>query len=176
MKSKIIIIAEAGVNHNGKLTLAKKLIKAAALSGADYVKFQTYDPDSMIRKDAKLAHYQRKNIKSNATQYKILQKYKLKESWYKTLIAYSKKNNIKFLSSPFDIKSISFLNKFNLDFIKIPSGEIDNLPYLMKIAKLKKKIILSTGMSNLEEVNQAIKVLKNAGLKKKIYKCSTLSL
>ena len=167
MKSKIIIIAEAGVNHNGKLSEAKKLIKAASLAGADYVKFQTYDPDSMIRKKTKLANYQKKNIKSNVTQYKMLKKYKLNENWYESLITYSKKNNIKFLSSPFDIKSILFLKKFNLDFIKIPSGEIDNIPYLIKIAQLKKKIILSTGMSNFEEVSKAIKVFKNAGLKKK---------
>ena len=165
MKNKTIIIAEAGVNHNGSLSLAKKLIKAASRAGADYVKFQTYDVDSMIRKNTKLTIYQKKNLKKNLTQYEILKKYKLRNNWYRSLILYSKKNNIKLISSPFDIKSIQLIKKFNFDYIKIPSGEINNLPYLKVLAKQKKKLILSTGMSTLSEVKNAISILRSKGLK-----------
>ena len=164
---KIIIIAEAGVNHNGSLSLAKKLILSAAKSGADYVKFQTFNPESMIKLDTKLAKYQQRNIKKKTSQYKILKKYQLKESHYKILINYSKKNNIKFISSPFDIESINFLSKLGLDFLKIPSGEINNFPYLKEIARLNKKLILSTGMSNLKEIGNSIKILTKYGTKRK---------
>ena len=139
MKNKVIIIAEAGVNHNGKLSVAKRLIEQASKTGADYVKFQTYDLEETITKNTKLAKYQKRNIKKNLSQYDILKKYRLKEKWYTDLISHSKKNKIKLISSPFDIKSIKFLKKFNLDFIKVPSGEINNLPYLKAVGKLKKK-------------------------------------
>ena len=164
---RTIIIAEAGINHNGKINLAKKLIKAAARSGADYIKFQTYNTEKMIIPNAKLANYQKKNISKIKTQFEMLKKYELKKAYYKLLINYAKKNKIKFLSSPFDQDSITFLNKFNLDFIKIPSGEIDNFPYLKKIGKIKKKIILSTGMSTLKEVNLAINTIIKYGSKRK---------
>ena len=176
MKNKTIIIAEAGVNHNGSLSLAKKLIKAASRAGADYVKFQTYDVDSMIRKNTKLTIYQKKNLKKNLTQYDILKKYKLRNNWYESLILYSKKNNIKLISSPFDIKSIQLIKKFNFDYIKIPSGEINNLPYLREVAKQKKDVIMSTGMSTLEEVSTSIKILEASGLSRKkitILHCTT---
>jgi|TARA_B110000211_G_C14066187_1_gene547762 N,N'-diacetyllegionaminate synthase len=165
--NRTIIIAEAGVNHNGKLSLAKKLIVAAAKSGADYVKFQTFEPSQMIRPKTKMARYQKKNIKKNFSQYQMLKKYQLKKNYYEDLIQHSKKNNIKFISSPFDIESIKFLNKLKLDFIKIPSGEIDNYPYLKALGKLNKKIILSTGMSNLKEILAAIKILTKFGTNKK---------
>ena len=164
---KTIIIAEAGINHNGKIDLAKKLIKAAARSGADYIKFQTYNTEKMIVPNARLAIYQKQNIKKIKTQFEMLKKYELKKDFYKVLINYAKKNRIKFLSSPFDEESISLLNKYNLDFIKIPSGEIDNFPYLKKLGKIKKKIILSTGMSTLKEVSLAINTLTRYGLKRK---------
>lgn len=166
-KNKVIIIAEAGVNHNGKLSIAKKLIKEASKAGADYVKFQTYYLDSLIIKKADPTIYQKKNLKKKISQYDILKKYRLKDEWYKDLIYYSKKNKIKFISSPFDIRSIEFLKKFKLDYIKVPSGEINNLPYLKVLAKTKKKIILSTGMSDLKEIKTAINILKKEGLSKK---------
>ena len=166
-KSKILIIAEAGVNHNGKLTTAKKLIVAAAKAGADFVKFQTFNPDEMIIKSTKLAKYQKQNLKKKISQYKMLKKYELKKKWYNTLISCCKKNDIKFISSPFDVSSIHFLEKLKLNYIKIPSGEIDNYPYLKEIAALKKRTILSTGMSTLDEIRYAIKVLNKFGLSKR---------
>lgn len=162
---RTIIIAEAGINHNGKINLAKKLIKAAASSGADYIKFQTYNTEKMIVPNAKLAFYQKNNITETKTQFEMLKKYELRKDFYKVLINYAKINKIKFLSSPFDEESITLLNKYNLDFIKIPSGEIDNFPYLRNLGKLKKKIILSTGMSTLKEINLAIKTLTKYGTK-----------
>ena len=162
---RTIIIAEAGINHNGKINLAKKLIKAAASSGADYIKFQTYNTEKMIVPNARLALYQKNNITETKTQFQMLKKYELRKDFYKVLINYAKINKIKFLSSPFDEESITLLNKYNLDFIKIPSGEIDNFPYLRNLGKLKKKIILSTGMSTLKEINLAIKTLTKYGTK-----------
>ena len=163
---KIIIIAEAGINHNGNLNLAKKLILGASKAGADYIKFQTYEPENMIKPNTKLADYQKMNNKKERSQYEMLKKYQLKKNYYEKLIKYSKLKKIKFLSSPFDIESIKFLKKFNLEFIKIPSGEINNYPYLKFLGKLNKKIILSTGMSNLKEVSDAIKILIRFGTKK----------
>ena len=124
------------------MSLAKKLIKAASRAGADYVKFQTFKAESMIRKNTKLTIYQKKNLKKNLTQYDILKKYKLRNNWYESLILYSKKNNIKLISSPFDIKSIQLIDLFNFDYIKFPST-FNNLPYLKVLAKQKKKLILS---------------------------------
>ncbi len=164
---KILIIAEAGVNHNGKLNYAKKLIMAASKAGADFVKFQTFNPDEMIIKTTELANYQKNNLKKKISQYKMLKKYELNKKWYKNLIDCCKKNKIKFISSPFDISSIHFLKKLNLDYVKIPSGEIDNYPYLIEIASLKKKTILSTGMSTLNEIDFALRTLLKFGLSKK---------
>lgn len=159
-KNKTIIIAEAGVNHNGKMQLAKKLIDVASKAGADYVKFQTYDVDYLILKNTKTANYQKKNLKKDLSQYSMLKKYQLSSNDHKILIKYSKKKNIKFLSTAFDEKSLELLSKYKLDYIKIPSGEITNYPFLKKISKLKKKILLSTGMSSIEEIKDALKVLK----------------
>ena len=160
-KDKTIIIAEAGVNHNGKIRLAKKLIDVASKSGADYVKFQTFDVDNLILKNTKTALYQKRNLKSNISQYSILKKYQLSENDHKELINYSKKKRIKFLSTAFDDKSLNLLQNYRLDYIKIPSGEITNYPFLKKISKLKKKILISTGMATLDEIKQALKVFKN---------------
>ena len=165
-KDKIIIIAEAGVNHNGKLSLAKKLVSEAAKSGADYIKFQTFETESMVKPSTRLANYQKSNLKGNLSQFDMLKKYELKKKDYKILIKFAKNKNIKFISSPFDINSINFLKKFNLDFIKIPSGEINNFPYLRAIGKLKRKVILSTGMSTLGEISYALKILRTYGTKK----------
>ena len=164
---KTIIIAEAGVNHNGKVNLAKKLISKAANSGADFIKFQTYKTEDIVISKAALAFYQKKIVNKFKNQFQMLKKYELKHSDVKKLIKFSKTKKIKFLSSPFDIGSIKFLNQFNLEYFKIPSGEITNYMYLKTIGALKKKIILSTGMSTLQEVKNAIKVLIKYGTKKK---------
>ena len=164
-KNKIIVIAEAGVNHNGNINLAKKLIDVASKAGADYVKFQTFDVDQLILKNTKTASYQKRNLKNNISQYQMLKKYQLTDDYHKELLKYSKKKKIKFLSTAFEEKSLSLLKKYKLDYIKIPSGEITNYPFLNQISKLKKKILLSTGMATLDEIKQAIKALR----KKKKY-------
>ena len=137
--NKVIIIAEAGVNHNGNIEYAKKLIDVAAKAGVDYVKFQTFDVDNLILKNTKTAIYQKENLKKNISQYSMLKKYQLTEADHKNLIKYSKKKKIKFLSTAFDEKSLNLLKKYNLDYIKIPSGEITNYPFLKQISKHKKK-------------------------------------
>ncbi len=160
-KNKTIIIAEAGVNHNGKIQLAKKLIDVASKAGADYVKFQTYDVDNLILKNTRTANYQKKNLKKkNLSQYSMLKKYQLSAYDHKILIKYSKKKKINFLSTAFDDKSLELLGKYKLDYIKIPSGEITNYPLLKKISKFKTKVLLSTGMSSIEEIKSALKVLR----------------
>ena len=160
LKNKTIVIAEAGVNHNGNINLAKKLIDVASKAGADYVKFQTFDVDQLILKNTKTAGYQKRNLKNDISQYQMLKKYQLTDSSHKELFKYSKKKKIKFLSTAFEEKSLRLLAKYNLDYIKIPSGEITNYPLLKQISKLKKKILLSTGMATLGEINQAIKALR----------------
>ena len=167
---KLIIIAEAGVNHNQKKAYAFKLIKVAKKCGADYVKFQTFIPEFLTSSIAPKAKYQIKNMGSNENQLAMLKKLYLPYKWHYDLIRYCKKVNIKFLSSPFDIQSVRFLKKFKLDFIKIPSGEITNLPLLNEIRKSAKKAILSTGMSSLDEVKNAYKILNKSPLSaKKIF-------
>ena len=170
---KTIIIAEAGVNHNGKMDIAKKLVDVASDAGADYVKFQTFDVDKLILENTKTAEYQKKNLKINISQYSMLQKYQLSSDDHKKLVNYCKKKNIKFLSTAFDEKSLELLNKFNLDYIKIPSGEITNFPLLKKISKLKKKILLSTGMASIKEIVQALKILKRKKKEITILHCTS---
>jgi len=162
--SKVIIIAEAGVNHNGDIVLAKHLIDAATEAGADYVKFQTFKAEEVISKYAVKAEYQVVNT-NNATesQLEMVKKLQLSEEDHFILSNYCKEQHIGFLSSPFDLTSIDFLDKLNMDFFKIPSGEITNLPYLKKIASKKNKLILSTGMSFLHEIEDCITVLTNYG-------------
>lgn len=160
-KNRAIVIAEAGVNHNGQINLAKKLIDVAARAGADYVKFQTFDVDNLILKNTKTTIYQKENLRKNISQYSMLKKYQLTDADHKNLIKYSKKKKIKFLSTAFDEKSLNLLKKYNLDYIKIPSGEITNYPFLKKISKYKKKILISTGMATIQEIRQALKALGN---------------
>lgn len=168
-QKKTIIIAEAGVNHNGKINEALKLVDIAAKSKADYVKFQTFITDDLVQKKIGLAKYQRKNLSGIKSQYEMLKKLELSKADHKKIIKRCKERGIKFLSSPFDLKSIDLLKNLNLKLIKVPSGEITNIPYLRKIGSLNKNIILSTGMSNLKEVKKAVQVLTNSGtLKKKI--------
>ncbi|CAB4822579.1 unannotated protein [freshwater metagenome] len=165
MNSKVIIIAEAGVNHNGDYENAKKLILAASNAGADYVKFQTFKAEKLVSKDAKKANYQLANSKEDGdTQYEMLKKLEMAEAWYYELIKYANKCGIKFLSTGFDEESIDFLESLNIDFFKIPSGEITNKPFIKHIARKGKPIILSTGMANLEEIREAIMVLKDNGI------------
>lgn len=156
---KIKIILEAGVNHNGSLVRAKKMIKIAKKVGADYVKFQSFITDELVLENAKLANYQKKNLRRKITQYHMLKKLEISKKTTKSLINYCKKNKIKFLSSVFGIKSFNILHALNVNEIKIPSGEINNIPLLDHISNYKKKIILSTGMANLDEVEIAIKTL-----------------
>ena len=163
---KTLIIAEAGVNHNGKLALAKELIKAAKKCGADIIKFQKFKADNLVTKFAKLANYQKKNLKKNL-QYKMLRKLELKDQDYKELYKFSKKNKIHFLCSCFDEESLRFLKFTKNSIIKIPSGEITNLPLMKYAGSLKKKIILSSGMSTINEISFALKTLIKSGTKKK---------
>jgi N-acetylneuraminate synthase len=165
MNKKVIIIAEAGVNHNGNFENAKKLILAAANAGADYVKFQTFKADKLVSKSAQKAEYQKANLKEvGDTQYEMLKKLEMSEDWHYELIKYANEFGIKFLSTGFDEDSIDFLDSLNIDLFKVPSGEITNKPYLEHIAKKGKPIILSTGMSTLNEVRDAIRVLQNNGI------------
>lgn len=162
MKNRVIIIAEAGVNHNGNFENAKKLILAAANAGADYVKFQTFKADKLVSKDAQKAEYQKANLKEEGdSQYDMLKNLEMSEAWHYDLIKYANECGIKFLSTGFDEDSIDFLDSLNIDLFKIPSGEITNKPYLEHIAKKGKPIVISTGMSNLQEIKDAVEVIQN---------------
>lgn len=159
--NKTIIIAEAGVNHNGDIDLAKKLIDAAAKAGVEYVKFQTFKTELLVSKNAKKADYQIKNQKSNDdSQYNMLKKLELAEDTHYELLEYCKLKNVKFLSTAFDFESIDFLAKLGIDFFKIPSGELTNYPYLKRIAKKQLPVVISTGMANLDEIKNALEVFK----------------
>lgn len=176
MKKPVLIIAEAGVNHNGDLTTAKQLIDAAAEAGVDYVKFQTFKASKMVTKSASRAAYQNSNTGNSDSQYEMLKKLEISEEMHKELIAYCKTKRIKFLSTGFDLDSLEFLNSIEIAIFKIPSGEITNLPYLRKIASFKKPIVMSTGMATLKEVEEALEVLLSEGLTKNeitIVHCNT---
>ena len=172
---RTLIIAEAGVNHNGDINIAKKLVDAAADAGVDYVKFQTFKADKLVNKDAKQADYQIENTGVVESQYQMLKRLELTDENHHILIDYCDKKGVKFLSTAFDFESIEFL-KDKLDFYKIPSGEITNLPYLIKVAKLKLPIVMSTGMANMQEVKEALAVLIAHGINKEdvtILHCNT---
>tara|TARA_B110000008_G_scaffold273960_1_gene309030 strand:- start:1574 stop:2569 length:996 start_codon:yes stop_codon:yes gene_type:complete len=162
----VFVIAEAGVNHNGSIDLAYRLIDAAVESGADAVKFQTFKAENIVSRDANKADYQKHTTDPSETQFDMLKKLELDVEAHKQLITYCNEKNIIFLSTPFDHESIDLLNDLGLQTFKIPSGEITNFPYLEHIGALSKKIILSTGMSTLEEVGIALNVLINAGTPK----------
>lgn len=163
MKQKTIIIAEAGVNHNGTISIAKKLVDIAAEAGADIIKFQTFTAENLVSKSAAKATYQIENTGTSETQWEMLKKLELGFNDHKTLIAYCKKKKIQFLSTPFDLPSIDLLVELGISIFKIPSGEINNLPFLQKIGKLRKTVILSTGMSELCEIKDAIDILTSEG-------------
>lgn len=158
------IIAEAGVNHNGSVETAKKLIEAAKFAGADCVKFQTFKTENIVAKSAKKADYQIENTNNGKeSQFEMLKKLELTHSEFIELKNYSEKLNIDFMSTAFDLESVDFLSGMHIDKWKIPSGDLNNLPLLIKIANLKKPVILSTGMATLNEVKDAIKVLNENG-------------
>jgi N,N'-diacetyllegionaminate synthase len=174
---RTIIIAEAGVNHNGNLELAKKLIKVAADAKVDYVKFQTFKADKLSSREAIKANYQITNTRDNDdSQYKMLKKLEMPYEWHLELIEYAESSGVKFLSTGFDLESVDFLDSLKIDFFKIPSGEITNRPYLAHIARKNKPVILSTGMATLKEVKNAIQVMVDAGLRKEnltVLHCNT---
>lgn len=161
--SHVLIIAEAGVNHNGDINLAKKLVDAAVEAGADVVKFQTFKAEKLASRIASKAEYQLKTTDVEETQVQMLKKLELTHDMHIELIEYCKDMGIKFLSTPFDLDSIRELEEFGMDIWKIPSGEITNYPYLVELARTSKPIIMSTGMSNLEEIRMALNVLKENG-------------
>ncbi len=165
--SKVLIIAEIGVNHNGKLSLAKKLIKKAADAGADVAKFQIFKAEKLVTKNLKKAKYQIKSSIKNNTQFEMLKKLQLKSKDFFEIEKFCKKLKIEFCASCFDTDSLKILKKIKVKRIKIPSGEITNYILLKNIAKLKKKIIMSTGMSTLKEIKDALKILTKYGAKLK---------
>jgi N,N'-diacetyllegionaminate synthase len=164
--SRVFIIAEAGVNHNGSLELAKKLIDVACEAGADAVKFQTFRADNLVSKKAQKAKYQKETTDSAESQYDMIKKLELDVAAHHELIDYCKLKNILFLSTPFDYESIALLHRLEMPIFKIPSGEITNLPYLRLIGGLGKEVILSTGMATLKEVEDALAILVKAGTPK----------
>lgn len=162
--SKVFVIAEAGVNHNGDINIAKKLIDEAAEAGVDAVKFQTFKAGAIVKKNAPKAKYQMETTEEKESQFDMLKKLELSYENHIELIRYCKERQIEFLSTPFDLKSIDLLNKIGMQIFKIPSGEITNYPYLKKIGQSQKKVILSTGMSTLDEVKSAVNILKENGM------------
>ena len=175
-KRRVFIIAEAGVNHNGSVKTAKKMIDSAKLAGADAVKFQTFEAENLVTKSASKAGYQKISTGKKQSQYGMIKKLELNADAYKKLMQYCGKKGIAFISSPFDLKSINLLERLKLEVYKIPSGEITNFPYLEKIGRLKKKIIMSTGMATLGEIKDALKILTLGGTKKKnitVLHCNT---
>lgn len=162
-----LIIAEAGVNHNGSLDLAKKLVDKAVDAGVDYIKFQTFKAEKLVTKAAKQAEYQQKNIgKEGDSQYQMLKKLELSTEERQILIDYCNKLGIKFFSTAFDFDSIDYLHSLNLGLWKIPSGEVTNYPFLKHVAKYNEKTILSTGMCDMKDVHAAVNALYKNGLSK----------
>lgn len=178
MKMKhVLIIAEAGVNHNGSLDIAKKLIDKAVEAGVDIIKFQTFKSEKLVSKAARQAEYQQRNIgKKDEGQLAMLKKLELSETDHEELIAYCREKGIRFFSTAFDMDSIEYLHSLNLDLWKIPSGEVTNYPYLRKIAQYHEPVILSTGMCELSDIDAAVRVLVDFGVKKEqitILHCNT---
>ena len=163
ISNNVFIIAEAGVNHNGSLELAKKLVDAAADAGADAVKFQTFKANNLASKSAHKAEYQKQTTAADETQHAMLVKLELDDAAHRAIIEHCKGRQILFLSTPFDIESADMLEGLGMPIYKIPSGEITNLPYLKHISRFGKEIILSTGMSDLQEIENALGVLESEG-------------
>lgn len=174
---KVIIIAEAGVNHNGDINLAKYLIDVAVAAGVDYVKFQTFKSENLVSKSAKKADYQIENTQNKTeNQLQMLKKLELSHEQHIELIAYCVEKNISFFSTAFDLDSLIYLKELGLTMVKIPSGEVTNLPYLRKAAELFSKVIISTGMSTIDDIENALNVFLSAGIKREsiyILHCNT---
>ena len=164
--TKVFIIAEAGVNHNGCIKTAKKLIDVAAESGVDAVKFQTFKAENLVSKNAQKAEYQKQTTEADESQFEMIKKLELDVDTHKELMDYCASKKILFLSTPFDHDSIDLLDALKLDIFKIPSGEITNFPYLRHIGSLNKQVILSTGMADLGEIEDALDILIAAGTAK----------
>ncbi len=176
MKNNVIIIAEAGVNHNGDFEKAKQLVDVAVDAGVDYVKFQTFKAENLTTKSAKRAEYQDNNTGNTDSQFEMLKKIELSQEQHYQLMEYCESKGIKFFSTGFDLESLEFLHNVGLKLAKIPSGEITNLPYLEKIAELFDTVILSTGMADMTEIEDAVNVLLNKGIKKEnltVLHCNT---
>lgn len=174
----VTIIAEAGVNHNGSIEIAKQLIDKAVEAGVDVIKFQTFKAEKLVSKSAKQAEYQKKNIgiKADDSQYNMLKKLELSERAHFELISYCKERGIRFFSTAFDLDSIDFLHSLKLGFWKIPSGEITNYPYIKKIAQYHEPVIISTGMCEISDISAAINVLLKNGVQRNqltILHCNT---
>lgn len=165
------IIAEAGVNHNGDFGLAKKLVDAAVATGCDAIKFQTFNANNLVSKQAQKADYQKKTTGSNESQFDMIKRLELSYDDFRNLKSYCDQKNIMFLSSPFDIESVDFLADLGLAIFKIPSGEITNLPYLRRINFYKRKVILSTGMASTDEILEALSILKDCNVS--VLHCTT---
>ncbi len=174
--SQVMIIAEAGVNHNGSLEMAKQLIDAAADAGVDYVKFQTFKADKLVSRDAKMAEYQKTNTGIEESQFDMLRRLELSEEHHHILIDYCRERNVRFFSTAFDLESMELLVKLGVTLGKVPSGEITNKPYLQQMAKSFQDIILSTGMCTMEEVQEAIAVFESEGVSRQritVLHCNT---
>lgn len=161
----VCIIAEAGVNHNGEFELAKKMVDVAKEAGVDYIKFQTFIPEKLVAKNAEKAQYQKDTTGETESQLQMLKKLTLSNENFIELKKYCDDIGIGFISTPFDLESIKFLESFDMDFWKIPSGEITNLPYLEAIAATGRKVIMSTGMCDIDEIKAAVEVLEKSGVK-----------
>lgn len=177
MNRKVVIIAEAGVNHNGDLNVAKELINVAARAGVDYVKFQTFKAESVASRFAGKADYQIENTRDNSeNQVQMLKKLELTDDDHNEIIRYCNSMNVSFFSTAFDLESLVYLKKLGLEIVKIPSGEITNLPFLRKAAELFSEIILSTGMATMQEISEALNVFKSYGIDKRkitVLHCNT---
>lgn len=173
---RTLIIAEAGVNHNGDIAKAKALIDKGAEAGVDYVKFQTFKAEKLVTKQAQRASYQDENTQNNDSQYEMLKKLELSQALHQELMDYCNQKGVKFLSTGFDSESLTFLAQLGVTIAKVPSGEITNLPYLRQVASLFPEVILSTGMATIDEIKDAVKVLIDNGVSKNkitILHCNT---
>lgn len=172
-----LIIAEAGVNHNGSIELAKQLVDKAVEAGVDYIKFQTFKTEKLVAKSARMASYQKKNMGTeDNSQFAMLKKLELSPVQHEELIAYCKEKGIRFFSTAFDLDSIGYLHSLNLGLWKIPSGEITNYPYIKKIAQYGEPVIVSTGMCEMQDIENAVATLLRWGVKKEdiiILHCNT---
>ncbi len=160
---RVYIIAEAGINHNGSVAIAKRMIDVAVDAGADAVKFQTFHAEKVVSRHAPKAEYQKRTTGAEESQLEMAKKLELSQGDFRDLADYCKDKAIQFLSTPFDLESIDFLAAMGLETMKIPSGEITNLPYLRKVGSLNKRLIMSTGMADLGEIEDALRILVDAG-------------